>query len=248
MYSPKHLTVEYSLGCVEYLPDAESVMVAVRDEIDRQIPKSTFDQLRFDRVSLFVQIISETELYPRVFRRTGGCARASVKVAGRCIQAMTAVERPVALCYALTVAITLLVRGECGCTERLEAITERYARLPNGDATLMRLGVSPEPELGPVTDEECDEDAFIPPTEITIEYPIQGWGTPEDLQKRSELHSALDRALRQAAIGAVTGGEFGGGSVSIFCASDDPEYALKAIRDALSTAGLSDGATILVGE
>jgi len=246
MYSPKYLAVGYSVARSSYLPQASVVMSAARDEIDGLIPDKTFEGLPFGEVSLVVQIVLECDLNPLVLDRHGSSIGASVNLEGRRIQAMTDAERRIALCYTLIRAVAMLVQRYGGDAQILEPIVKKYSHLPDGTSTPERLGMLPGSEQAAREDE--NEDDLFGATEITVEYKIEGFGTPEDLQKRHDVESVLNWALRQAGAGEVTGGEIGSGAMTVFCESDDPDYAVGIIRDALASTSLNTGATIHVGE
>lgn len=166
-------------------------------------------------------------------------------------------ERRRAVAYALVHSLAhLALRDEASMDSFVPAL-KHFDRFLDGSSTRERLGVpadmpipsveTPRPDEDGGDEEDEDED----PREIvtlTVEYALEGWGSPEDLEKRHKIEGLLHAALWKWGAGYVDGGEIGSGSMSVFCGTRDPEYAEEIIRDTLANASLDEGARIFLEE
>ena len=82
--------------------------------------------------------------------------------------------------------------------------------------------------------------------EIKIRYALDnnGFGTPEDLNRRHQIEDLLDDCLMETNNGECDGGEIGNGEMIIFCYVIDPEKAVETIRKELEKHGYLEGARI----
>jgi hypothetical protein len=83
-------------------------------------------------------------------------------------------------------------------------------------------------------------------TTIRIRYALSsdGFGTPEDLNRRHQIEDLLDDCLMETNNGECDGGEIGNGEMIIFCYVIDPEKAVETIRKELEKHGYLEGARI----
>lgn len=79
---------------------------------------------------------------------------------------------------------------------------------------------------------------------VTIAYPTGTGGVTEDLDRRDRVEKIVEDYLQSTNNGAVTGVDFGSGSISVFCDVRDAVKAALGIRDVLAKAGLVGDATI----
>jgi hypothetical protein len=105
--------------------------------------------------------------------------------------------------------------------------------------------------------QQFDEDSFCEDpdnignnydefTTIRIRYALSsdGFGTPEDLNRRHQIEDLLDDCLMETNNGECDGGEIGNGEMIIFCYVIDPEKAVETIRKELEKHGYLEGARI----
>ncbi len=64
---------------------------------------------------------------------------------------------------------------------------------------------------------------------LLVEYPIDGFGTEEDLTKRYALQDKLDEVLGWTGLGHCDGGSIGSGTMEVCCFVVDFEIAKKII-------------------
>jgi hypothetical protein len=65
---------------------------------------------------------------------------------------------------------------------------------------------------------------------LLIEYPVNGMGTPEDLNKRHTLQDRMQETLGWTGLGFCDGGSIGSGTMEVCCFVVDFEIAKKVIE------------------
>jgi hypothetical protein len=82
-------------------------------------------------------------------------------------------------------------------------------------------------------DPEADEDNLL---QVKIRYKLEndGFGTPEDLEKRYFIEDILNESLRKTENGDCDGGEIGNGEMLIFCYVKNVEEGIKTIKQTLN--------------
>ena len=78
--------------------------------------------------------------------------------------------------------------------------------------------------------------AEVEPTDewiLEVVYPVDGFGTEADLDKRHALQDLLNEELGWTGLGHVDGGSTGSGTMEVACFVVDPELAKKVIEDNL---------------
>ena len=68
---------------------------------------------------------------------------------------------------------------------------------------------------------------------LEIEYLIDGFGTPEDLEKRHKLENKMNEVLGWTGLGNTDGGSIGSGTMEVGCVVVDFEIAKKVIERSL---------------
>lgn len=81
---------------------------------------------------------------------------------------------------------------------------------------------------------------------IVIQFPIEGMGTPQDLDKRVQVENLMNECLGWKGLGHCDGGDIGSGTINIFCFVVDAAAAVPHIVAELGTKGLIDGAIIAI--
>jgi len=79
---------------------------------------------------------------------------------------------------------------------------------------------------------------------VIVQYKTQGWGSPEDLQKRHRVEGILNESLGWTGNGHCDGGDIGSGTINVYALVVDPYLAKNAIVAALKEDGLLEGALI----
>lgn len=79
---------------------------------------------------------------------------------------------------------------------------------------------------------------------VLVQYKIDGWGTPEDLDKRHAIEEMLNEVLGWTGNGLCDGGDIGSGTMNVCCLVIDPYLASQAIVEELSDHNLLEGALI----
>lgn len=75
---------------------------------------------------------------------------------------------------------------------------------------------------------------------VLIEYEIDGFGTPADLEKRHALESRMNETLGWTGVGHCDGGSIGSGSMEVSCVVVDADIAKRVIEDDLKGTEFSD--------
>jgi len=68
---------------------------------------------------------------------------------------------------------------------------------------------------------------------VVIEYPIEGMGASDDLDRRHDLEERMDETLGWTGLGHCDGGSIGSGSMEVFCIVIDADIARRTITDDL---------------
>ncbi len=63
-----------------------------------------------------------------------------------------------------------------------------------------------------------------------IEYPVEGMGTPGDLEKRHALEDRMNETLGWTGLGCCDGGSIGSGTMEVCCLVVDFEIAKRVIQ------------------
>jgi hypothetical protein len=75
---------------------------------------------------------------------------------------------------------------------------------------------------------------------LIVERHVEGFGSPEDLERRYELQAFLDDKLGWLGLGNCDGGSTGSGSMEAYCLVVDGAVALEALRRKLAASPFSD--------
>jgi hypothetical protein len=75
---------------------------------------------------------------------------------------------------------------------------------------------------------------------LLIEYAVNGFGTPDDLEKRHELEERMNETLGWTGLGHCDGGSIGSGTMEICCFVVDFEIARRVIADNLAGTRFAD--------
>lgn len=75
---------------------------------------------------------------------------------------------------------------------------------------------------------------------LLVEYAVEGFGTPQDLDKRHALESRLSGVLGWAGVGHVDGGSIGSGTMEACCVVVDARIARKVIEQDLAGTEFAD--------
>lgn len=75
---------------------------------------------------------------------------------------------------------------------------------------------------------------------LIVERPIDGFGSPDDLQRRHELQAFLDETLGWLGLGHCDGGSTGSGSMEAYCLVVDGPRALELLNRELASSAFSD--------
>jgi hypothetical protein len=68
---------------------------------------------------------------------------------------------------------------------------------------------------------------------LLVEYIINGFGSPEDLNKRHDLEDRLNETLGWTGLGHVDGGSIGSGAMEVVCLVVDTEVAKRVLAENL---------------
>jgi hypothetical protein len=77
-----------------------------------------------------------------------------------------------------------------------------------------------------------------------VQYRTEGWGSPQDLEKRHKVESLLGESLESTNNGYCDGGDIGSGTINVFLSVLDPNRAAETVTEALREVQLLEGATI----
>jgi hypothetical protein len=80
-----------------------------------------------------------------------------------------------------------------------------------------------------------DEQAIL-----LIEYPVDGFGSTEDLEKRYRLQERMDQTLGWAGLGHCDGGSVGSGTMEVCCVVVDFDIAKRVIAADLKGTEFAD--------
>lgn len=83
-------------------------------------------------------------------------------------------------------------------------------------------------------------------SELALQYRIDGFGSPQDLDKRNEIIELLDEILVWTGNGNCDGGDIGSGTMNVFCFVSDVPSATQTILGKLEEYGYQAGVTIAV--
>ena len=93
--------------------------------------------------------------------------------------------------------------------------------------------------------EKAMADGYVPIDEIgeatlLIEYPVDGFGTPQDLQKRHALENRMNETLGWTGLGNCDGGSIGSSTMEVCCFVADFEIAKRVIEADLAGTEFAD--------
>jgi hypothetical protein len=80
--------------------------------------------------------------------------------------------------------------------------------------------------------------------DIVINYPIKGWGSPADIEKRGKVEDLVNDRLVWTGFGYCDGGSIGSGAMEVFCTVLDPRKSVRLITEELRKNHLLEGAVI----
>jgi hypothetical protein len=75
---------------------------------------------------------------------------------------------------------------------------------------------------------------------LEVVYPVVGFGTRADLEKRHALQDRLNETLGWTGLGHVDGGSTGSGTMEVACFVVEPEVAKKVIEEDLRDTAFGD--------
>ena len=75
---------------------------------------------------------------------------------------------------------------------------------------------------------------------LMIEYAIDGFGSPEDVDKRHALEDRMNETLGWTGLGACDGGSIGSGSMEVCCYVVDFDIAKRVVENDLAGTEYSD--------
>ena len=75
---------------------------------------------------------------------------------------------------------------------------------------------------------------------LLIEYSVDGFGTPEDLDKRYALQDRMGETLGWTGLGHCDGGSIGSGTMEVCCFVVDFDVATRVIQDDLKGTKFAD--------
>ena len=105
-------------------------------------------------------------------------------------------------------------------------------------------GQPPEEQIQRDVDQRLEE-GYAPADEedyavVLIEYPVDGFGTEEYLEKRHRLEDRMNETLGWTGLGACDGGSIGSGTMEVCCLVVDFELARRVIEDDLKDTEFND--------
>lgn len=117
--------------------------------------------------------------------------------------------------------------------ERGETKTHKLPKNANENAAVAAVLENAAAD-GYVTVDEIGE------TTLLIEYPVNGFGTPQDLQKRHALEDRMNETLGWTGLGHCDGGSIGSGTMEVCCFVADFEVAKRVIEADLAGTEFGD--------
>ena len=83
---------------------------------------------------------------------------------------------------------------------------------------------------------EIEDDPIV----VLIEYPVNGMGSPSDLDKRHALEERMNETLGWTGLGHCDGGSIGSGTMEVCCMVVDSEIAKRVIAEDLKGTEFAD--------
>ncbi len=80
--------------------------------------------------------------------------------------------------------------------------------------------------------------------ELVVQYKLDGWGSPGDLETRHLIEGLLQECLGWTGNGHCEGGDIGNSTINIYSMVIDVEVAAKTVIDALSESMFLEGAVV----
>jgi hypothetical protein len=108
--------------------------------------------------------------------------------------------------------------------------------LDDGDPTLDVLRSAGDAGFQPIDPEDL--------ITLLIEFDVDGFGTPDDLEKRHGLEDRMNETLGWTALGHCDGGSIGSGTMEVCCLVVDFDVAKRVIEADLQGTTYSDFARI----
>ena len=71
---------------------------------------------------------------------------------------------------------------------------------------------------------------------VVIEYPLDSWGSPNDLERRHAIEDRVNELLGWTGLGRCDGGSIGSGTMEVSCVVVDAEIAIDVLRRNLTGA------------
>jgi predicted DNA-binding WGR domain protein len=81
---------------------------------------------------------------------------------------------------------------------------------------------------------------------VLIEYSADGFGTPDNLEKRHRLQDRMDETLGWTGLGHCDGGSTGSGTMEVCCIVVDAEAAIRTIKTDLAGTEFADFSRVFV--
>ena len=95
-------------------------------------------------------------------------------------------------------------------------------------------------EMNKMIDQGYEEIPVEDQVILLIEYPVDGMGNTNDLDKRHALESRMDETLGWTGLGNCDGGSIGSGTMEVCCFVVDFEIAKKVIQEDLKETEFAD--------
>lgn len=128
-------------------------------------------------------------------------------------------------------------------------ITTHWGRLGEiGETKEIRVAANENAER--VIQRECKPqladgfDQMEPSAALVIQYKIDGWGSPGDLETRYLIENLMNECLGWTGNGHCDGGDIGSGSINIYSFVIDATLAAATAKAALEEAKFLEGAVI----
>lgn len=95
-------------------------------------------------------------------------------------------------------------------------------------------------EIDSIKDQDYIEFDELDIAILMIEYPVDGMGTAQDVDKRHLLEDRMNQTLGWTGLGHCDGGSIGSGTMEVCCLVVDFEIAKKVVEQDLKNSDFSD--------
>jgi hypothetical protein len=221
-------------------------MLEAQDQSEALVTEEYLRNAPFQQISLVMNYGDRTDLTPRPLRKDTRWISVTIDLQLDLLKALQPDDLRQVFRFAIAEVLIRLGSQYGLPVSHVISEQDQIAHLSDGTAISRYLGL----ETGVSEGSEVTQAAGASPgsdlLNLIIQYPLDGWGIPADIEKRHAVEAVADYCLKSTGNGYCDGGDFGSGTMNVFCKVVDSQAAGSAVKDALKEYGVLTDAIIAV--